>query len=106
MGMLIFSRIEQHYTHLFQQMCADCGLDTDGGPLIETWDPNSSIVVEKMRGWLTRLRQTCLHPEVGAGNRRALGHGDGPLRTVGEGKRFASSRGLQFSHILSALKLT
>ncbi|KAH0566125.1 hypothetical protein GP486_000486 [Trichoglossum hirsutum] len=80
-----FTQIEeQHYTHLFQQMCADCGLDVDGSPLTESWDPDSSTVVEKMRGWLTRLRQTCLHPEVGIGNRRALGHGDGPLRTVSE----------------------
>ncbi|KAI9772245.1 MAG: hypothetical protein M1840_000994 [Geoglossum simile] len=65
-----FTQIEeQHYNHLFQQMCDDCGLDIRG---------------EKMRSWLARLRQTCLHPEVGIGNRRALGHGDGPLRTVGE----------------------
>jgi len=31
---------------------------------------------------LVRLRQTTLHPEVGGRNRRALGHKDGPLRTV------------------------
>ncbi|MCJ1350477.1 MAG: hypothetical protein MMC33_000458 [Icmadophila ericetorum] len=75
---------EQHYSNLFQEMCEDCGVDTDGSPLMDTWDPHSSSVIEKMRSWLTRLRQTCLHPEVGDRNRRALGHGDGPLRTVGE----------------------
>ena len=75
---------EQHYTHLFQQMCDDCGLGVDGAPLTESWDPDSASVIEKMRNYLVRLRQTCLHPEVGGRNRRALGHGDGPLRTVEE----------------------
>ena len=80
-----FTQIEeQHYSTLYQQMCEDCGLDTEGHPLADTWDPNSSAVIEKMRTWLTRLRQTCLHPEVGDRNRRALGHNEGPLRTVGE----------------------
>lgn len=75
---------EQHYTHLFQQMCDDCDLDVDGAPLTECWDPRSASVIEKMRNYLVRLRQTCLHPEVGGRNRRALGHGEGPLRTVNE----------------------
>lgn len=75
---------EQHYSTLFKQMSDECGLDSNGAPLSEDWDPESAIVVEKMRNWLTRLRQTCLHPEVGAKNRRALGNGKGPLRTVGE----------------------
>ena len=80
-----FTQIEeQHYANLYQQMCEDCGLDTEGAPLMDTWDPESPSVIEKMRTWLTRLRQTCLHPEVGDRNRRALGHGDGPLRTVSE----------------------
>lgn len=35
-----------------------------------------------MRRWLTRLRQTVLHPQIGSLNRRALGQKDGPLRTV------------------------
>ncbi|KAA6416045.1 MAG: SNF2 family helicase [Lasallia pustulata] len=75
---------EQHYIQIFQQMCDDCGLDVDGVPLSESWDPESASVIEKMRNYLVRLRQTCLHPEVGGRNRRALGHGDGPLRTVEE----------------------
>jgi E3 ubiquitin-protein ligase SHPRH len=73
---------EQHYNQLFQQMCEDVGLDNVGGPLNEEWDPNSSSTIEKMRTWLTRLRQTCLHPEVGGRNRRALGRTGGPLRSV------------------------
>ena len=80
-----FTQIEeQHYSTLFQQMCEECGLDREGQPLIDTWNPDSPSVIEKMRTWLTRLRQTCLHPEVGDRNRRALGHSNGPLRTVGE----------------------
>lgn len=75
---------EQHYAHLFQQMCDDCGLDPNGSPLTEAWNPDCPTMIEKMRSWLTRLRQTCLHPEVGVRNRRALGRGDGPLRTIDE----------------------
>ncbi len=75
---------EQHYSTLFKQMSDDCGLNMDGGPLSEDWDPGSFVMIEKMRIWLTRLRQTCLHPEVGAKNRKALGNRRGPLRTVSE----------------------
>ncbi|RMD43946.1 hypothetical protein DV735_g1232, partial [Chaetothyriales sp. CBS 134920] len=73
---------EQHYKHLFDEMCEDIGLDHTGAPVGEDWDPEDPSTVEKMRRWLTRLRQTCLHPEVGARNRRALGRSAGPLRTV------------------------
>lgn len=75
---------EQHYTQLFQQMCDDCGLEPHGSPLTDAWDPECPVMIEKMRTWLTRLRQTCLHPEVGVRNRRALGRSNGPLRTVEE----------------------
>ena len=74
----------QHYSTLFHEMCDDCGLDVNGHPLDEAWDPNSTKRVENMRTWLARLRQTVLHPSVGSRNRRALGQGKGPLRTVGE----------------------
>lgn len=80
-----FTQIEeQHYSALFKEMSDDCGLDLEGAPLEENWDPDSPVVVEKMRHWLTRLRQTCLHPELGHRNRQALGNTKGPLRTVGE----------------------
>ncbi|MCJ1282018.1 hypothetical protein MMC26_001341 [Xylographa opegraphella] len=80
-----FTQIEeQHYSTLYQQMCEECGFDKEGQPLNDSWNADSAGVVEKMRTWLTRLRQTCLHPEVGDRNRRALGHNHGPLRTVGE----------------------
>ena len=79
-----FTQIEeQHYTTMFGQMTEECGLNLDGTPRAEDWDPDSPTTIERMRTWLVRLRQTCLHPEVGARNRRALG-GKGPLRTIGE----------------------
>lgn len=78
---------EQHYSQLFQQMCEDCGVDRDGSPVVEDWDPASRVIIANMRMWLTRLRQTCLHPQVGGQNRKGLGGTDGrPLRTVGEGR--------------------
>lgn len=80
-----FTQIEeQHYSTLYKQMCDDCGLNIDGSPSADSWDSRSPSIIEKMRNWLTRLRQTCLHPEVGSRNRRALGSGKGPLKTVGE----------------------
>ncbi|TKX25328.1 ATP-dependent helicase-like protein [Elsinoe australis] len=75
---------EQNYQNLFEQMADECGLSTDGSPLSGLWDPDSLEVIEKMREWLVRLRQTCLHPQVGARNKRALGRSGGPLRTVEE----------------------
>ncbi|PBP25163.1 SNF2 family domain-containing protein [Diplocarpon rosae] len=71
---------EQHYSELFSQMCDDLGVDTQGAPLTNDWDPDQSS--EVMRRWLVRLRKTALHPEVGSRNRRALGQNDGSLRTV------------------------
>ena len=80
-----FSAIEeQHYIALFKQMCEDCGFTSDGSPASDEFDPDSTRLKEKMRNWLRRLRQTCLHPQIGSRNRRALGRGTGPLRTVAE----------------------
>ncbi|KAI9792106.1 MAG: hypothetical protein M1816_003088 [Peltula sp. TS41687] len=74
---------EQHYSRLYQEMCDDCGVDRDGAPIVENWDP--APVIFKLRKWLTRLRQSCLHPQVGVRNRKFLGVTRGrPLRTVGE----------------------
>ncbi|OBT98335.1 hypothetical protein VE01_03231 [Pseudogymnoascus verrucosus] len=75
---------EQHYQSLFQKMCAECGVDLEGGPLADDWDPTRIRTLERMRVWLSRLRQSALHPEIGVKNRRALGRKDGPLRTVEE----------------------
>ncbi|WEW60321.1 DEXQc_SHPRH and SF2_C_SNF domain-containing protein [Emydomyces testavorans] len=72
---------EQHYEQLFQQMCQECGLDSSGAP-VAYWDPTSPKTVERMRYWLTRLRQACLHPEIAVNARRVFG--SGPLRSVAE----------------------
>lgn len=80
-----FTAIEQqHYATLFSEMCEDIGLQSDGSPKTDRWDPESPQIVEAMRTWLGRLRQTCLHPQVGGRNRRALGKGKAPLRRVEE----------------------
>ncbi|KAB2570056.1 putative ATP-dependent helicase [Lasiodiplodia theobromae] len=75
---------EQNYSHLVQQLCEDCGLSPEGKPMGDDFNLEDPRIVEKLRGWLTRLRQTCLHPQVGGRNRRALGRGNAPLRTVDE----------------------
>ncbi|KAA8575231.1 hypothetical protein EYC84_004421 [Monilinia fructicola] len=61
---------EQHYQELFGQMCAESGLDTEGAPVIDGWDP--SDYAEVMRRWLVRLRQVTLYPELR--NKRAIRH--------------------------------
>lgn len=82
---LPFTQVEeQNYNTLFETMCEECGCAQDGSPLREDWNPDSSMLLQSMRAWLCRLRQTCLHPQVGGRNRRALGRGQGPLRTVSE----------------------
>ncbi|KAF2749815.1 hypothetical protein M011DRAFT_475152 [Sporormia fimetaria CBS 119925] len=75
---------EQHYSELVRQMCEDCSLSPEGQPLQEGVSRDDPEVVDQMREWLVRLRQTCLHAQVGKRNRRALGGSlrDGPLRTV------------------------
>lgn len=81
-----FTAIESsHYAQMHHDMQQDVGVDRLGAPLDDQWDPENPITIEKMRNWLARLRQTCLHPEVGGRNRKALGRrGDGPLRTVAQ----------------------
>lgn len=76
---------ESHYAQLHYDMQQEVGLNSAGEPIDGEWDPENPVTVEKMRTWLQRLRQTCLHPEVGGRNRRALGKkGGGPLRTVAQ----------------------
>jgi E3 ubiquitin-protein ligase SHPRH len=75
---------EQHYDELMRQMCDACWLTPDGLPLEEGRDLEDAERIERMREWLVRLRQTCLHANVGRKNRRALGAKSGTLRTVQE----------------------
>jgi E3 ubiquitin-protein ligase SHPRH len=76
---------EQNYTEMMRQ-CADaCWLSPEGAPLQEDVRPvDHPEVIERMRDWLVRLRQTCLHAHVGRKNRKALGSKNGALRTVQE----------------------
>ncbi|KAK9373080.1 SNF2 family N-terminal domain-containing protein [Lipomyces chichibuensis] len=71
---------ENNYRHLFQEFLDDCGFTPNGAPARSDWDPTEEL--PKMSRWLGRLRQTCCHAQIGAGNRRALG--GGPLRTVND----------------------
>jgi E3 ubiquitin-protein ligase SHPRH len=75
---------EQNYRDLVRQMCDELDLSPEGAPLTDDFEPDSPATIEKMRQWLRRLRQTCVHPLVGGRNRRALGRGARPLRTVDE----------------------
>lgn len=74
---------EQHYQSLFKEMAEECGLEPDGSPKTDEWEPEE--YEESMRVWLNRLRQATLHPEVGIYNRRLLGYSKSrPMRTVDE----------------------
>ncbi|KAH7402054.1 SNF2 family N-terminal domain-containing protein [Phaeosphaeria sp. MPI-PUGE-AT-0046c] len=75
---------EQNYTDLIRQMCDACWLSPEGLPLDIGRDASHPEVIERMREWLVRLRQTCLHAHVGRKNRKALGAKSGALRTVHE----------------------
>jgi E3 ubiquitin-protein ligase SHPRH len=75
---------EQNYSDMIRQMCDACWLTPEGHPLDEERDASHPEVVERMREWLVRLRQTCLHAHVGRKNRKALGAKNGSLRTVHE----------------------
>ncbi|RDW57424.1 putative SNF2 family helicase/ATPase [Aspergillus mulundensis] len=73
---------EQSYRQLYEEMCDDCGLDTSGSPRNNDWSPNDPSVIDRMRSWLVRLRQSCLYP---TGNRRrGFAAGNGPLRSVND----------------------
>lgn len=75
---------EQNYSEMIRQMCDACWLSTEGVPLRDDREADHPEVIERMREWLIRLRQTCLHAHVGKRNRKALGAKNGPLRTVHE----------------------
>ena len=81
---------EQHYQELFATLASECGLDAQGRPIRDGWDPNDSAVKEAMRRALDCLRQTALHPHLGRHNRsklRGLGQkvgGSHALRTLSE----------------------
>ncbi|KAJ3478487.1 hypothetical protein NLG97_g8567 [Lecanicillium saksenae] len=79
-----FSAVEeQHYQGLFKNMAEECQMSLTGAPLLDDWDPEDYET--EMRTWLTRLRQTALHPEVGVYSRKLLGYNkERPMRTIEE----------------------
>jgi E3 ubiquitin-protein ligase SHPRH len=77
-----FSTVEQqNYSTTFTEMCEAVGVDGDGAPKNDGWDPQDQDTVDEMRAGLVRLRQSCLHPQIG---KKRLGRGTGPIRTVAE----------------------
>lgn len=82
-----FTQIEQqNYDGLFAQMCQETFVNELGEPLSDEWGDDEEVkkLYQIQRRFLIRLRQSCLHPEAGAQNRRALGGKDGPIRNVDE----------------------
>lgn len=75
---------EQNYSDMLRQMANACWLTSEGHSLEEDRNASHPEVIERMREWLVRLRQTCLHAHVGRKNRKALGAKNGALRTVHE----------------------
>ncbi|KAF7938728.1 uncharacterized protein EAE98_001066 [Botrytis deweyae] len=63
---------EQFYQEMFGKMCEESGLDTEGEPLMDGWDPKD--YAEVMRRWLVRLRQaTNALPPKRATKRKKIG---------------------------------
>jgi E3 ubiquitin-protein ligase SHPRH len=75
---------EEYYKDMFRQMCDACFLTPDGAPARNDRGLDHPETIERMRDWLVRLRQTCLHSHVGEKNRKAFGSRNRPLRTVQE----------------------
>ncbi len=75
---------EQHYQSQFKALARGFGLDTDGTPLQQDWDPDNPYTMDLMKRALAQLRQTVLHPELGPGRLRALTQRNRPLRTIEE----------------------
>ncbi|KAI0873624.1 SNF2 family N-terminal domain-containing protein [Hypoxylon argillaceum] len=70
---MTFTAIEEHhYLSQFRAHIARAGLNEQGIPLHENWDPNSPLVVDFMKRALTSLRQTILHPELGSDITKAV----------------------------------
>jgi E3 ubiquitin-protein ligase SHPRH len=80
-----FSAVEeQNYQNMFDQYAASCGLDREGNPRIDNWDPRDPVTQQNMRYALDQLRQIVLRPRSGRLGRRILGRKAGPLRTLAE----------------------
>ncbi|OLL23782.1 putative ATP-dependent helicase [Neolecta irregularis DAH-3] len=70
---------DEYYRHLFRQMLDFIGLTEQLTPIYSDWSLQQET--EKMRKWLVRLRQICVHPRVGQANRTLMKEAR-PLQTV------------------------
>ncbi|KAI1391186.1 SNF2 family N-terminal domain-containing protein [Hypoxylon trugodes] len=76
---------EQHYREHFKQLVTNLGLDTNGAPLEDSWDPDDPSTIDMMKRALDQLRQSILHPSLGSTHSlRAQIQKNKPLRTVAE----------------------
>ncbi|KAK8857190.1 E3 ubiquitin-protein ligase [Apiospora arundinis] len=75
---------EQHYRSEFQAWTRNCGLNIEGAPIKEGWDPEDPATLALLRSALASLRQTTLHPELRPGRVRGVAQRDKPLRTIEE----------------------
>ncbi len=59
-----FTSIERdNYDFLFDQFLAQVGLDVNGDPTVDDYDPERSYII--MQKWLRELRQICCHAQLG-----------------------------------------
>jgi len=75
---------EQHYQSQFKSLARGSGLDEQGNPIEQDWDPEDPYIVDLMKRALAQLRQSVLHPGVGPGRLRSVAQRHKPLRTIEE----------------------
>lgn len=60
-----FTHVEQDlYNLMFEECLAAIGLDVNGNPMVDDWEPLPSVMLY-MSVWLLRLRQVCCNPQIG-----------------------------------------
>jgi len=61
-----FGPVEQNnYEELYKQFLKEVGLDENGNPIVEDWEPSQSYY-EYMSFWLKKLRRICCHANIGS----------------------------------------
>lgn len=63
-----FGPVEQNnYEELYKNFLREVGLDFNGNPIVEDWEPSPSYY-EYMSSWLKKLRKICCHANIGSDN--------------------------------------
>lgn len=76
-----FGPIEQNnYEELYKQFLNEVGLDVDGNPIVENWEPSQSYY-DYMSHWLKKLRRVCCHANIG-NNDHQSGNENSALQTM------------------------